>query len=79
MTETLEDVKLHTPHDQSLPLTFTPKKRKKEMANLPVKTVPQKHPFTKRVGCFAEAMRLNFRVSMNVEGVEKGPDVSTKK
>ncbi|KAL3067745.1 hypothetical protein OYC64_022046 [Pagothenia borchgrevinki] len=79
MTEILEDVKLHTPHDQSLPLTFTPKKRKKEMANLPVKTVPQKHPFTKRVGCFAEAMRLNFRVSMNVEGVEKGPDVSTKK
>ncbi|XP_034077584.1 uncharacterized protein LOC117549639 [Gymnodraco acuticeps] len=58
LTEILEDVKLHTPHDQSLPLTFTPKKRKKEMANLPVKTVPQKHPFTNRLLCRSYEVEL---------------------
>ncbi|KAI8501875.1 hypothetical protein Bbelb_202870 [Branchiostoma belcheri] len=87
LTNIKDDMRQHVPHDDTLPLTLTPKKRKAESGHeteldpgqsgtLPIKRVPQKHPFTKRVGHHAETMRANFRVSLNLETVTDKEDVS---
>ncbi|XP_078695173.1 uncharacterized protein LOC144924097 [Branchiostoma floridae x Branchiostoma belcheri] len=71
----LEDVQAHTPHEGTLRLAATPQKKKARfsppdearLVDLPVTSVPQKHPYTKRVGSRAEIMRANFRVKLDLE------------
>ncbi|XP_056135636.1 uncharacterized protein LOC130112333 [Lampris incognitus] len=56
LTDLLEDVRVHTPHDETLPLSYTPPSKKaRHLKSLSM--VPKKHPFSGRVGRRAEAMR----------------------
>ncbi|KAI9543595.1 hypothetical protein NQZ68_008642 [Dissostichus eleginoides] len=59
LNDLLEDVKQHTPHDSSLPPTFTPPKHKRQERTIKPQpsTSHRRHPFSGRVGHKAEVMR----------------------
>ncbi|KAK1893357.1 Ribosome-binding protein 1 [Dissostichus eleginoides] len=59
LNDLLEDVKQHTPHDSSLPPSFTPPKHKRQERTIKPQpsTSHRRHPFSGRVGHKAEVMR----------------------
>ncbi|KAI4821384.1 hypothetical protein KUCAC02_029318 [Chaenocephalus aceratus] len=76
LNDILEDVKRHTPHDSSLPPTFTPPKHKRQERTItPLSTSHRRHHFSGRVHHKAEVMRSNYRVdSLNKISKAKSPE-----
>ncbi|KAJ8378370.1 hypothetical protein AAFF_G00243280 [Aldrovandia affinis] len=67
ITDLIEDVRRNIPHDDTLPLSYTPPSKKmrclKPQRTLkPLSTIPQRHPFSVRVGHCTEVMIKKSRL-----------------
>ncbi|XP_073678281.1 uncharacterized protein [Garra rufa] len=61
LNDLLEDVRRHTPHDDTLPLSYTPPSKKYRSLK-PLSMIPRKHPFSGRFGRRAEARKASFNI-----------------
>ncbi|KAL0149880.1 hypothetical protein M9458_054811, partial [Cirrhinus mrigala] len=61
LNDLLEDVRRHTPHDDTLPLSYTPPSKKCRYLK-PLSMILRKHPSSGRFGRRAEAMKASFEI-----------------